>query len=52
MFLCARWYPAEMSMEERNLVRKLDAMVLEYCCLAFIKFIGVALSNAHVFRND
>ncbi|KAK9447737.1 major facilitator superfamily domain-containing protein [Limtongia smithiae] len=44
------WYPAEMSMEERNLVRKIDTLVLGYCCLAFFtKYLDVsALSNAYV----
>ncbi|KAK9465376.1 major facilitator superfamily domain-containing protein [Lipomyces arxii] len=44
------WYPLGMSMEERNLVRKIDATVLTYCCLAFFtKYLDVsALSNAYV----
>lgn len=44
------WYPATMSMEERNLVRKIDALVLGYCCLAFFtKYLDVsALTNAYV----
>ncbi|KAK9483977.1 major facilitator superfamily domain-containing protein [Lipomyces starkeyi] len=44
------WYPADMSMEERNLVRKIDAMVLGYCCLAFFtKYLDIsALNYAYV----
>ncbi|KAK9238495.1 major facilitator superfamily domain-containing protein [Lipomyces kononenkoae] len=44
------WYPPEMSMEERNLVRKIDIMVLGYCCLAFFtKYLDIsALSNAYI----
>ncbi|KAK9245762.1 major facilitator superfamily domain-containing protein [Lipomyces tetrasporus] len=43
------WYPADMSMEERNLVRKIDVFVLGYCCFAFFtKYLDVsALSNAY-----
>ncbi|KAK9462395.1 major facilitator superfamily domain-containing protein [Lipomyces oligophaga] len=44
------WYPPEMSLEERDLIRKIDFFVLGYCCLAFFtKYLDVsALNNAYV----
>ncbi|KAK9471852.1 major facilitator superfamily domain-containing protein [Dipodascopsis tothii] len=48
------WYPKEMPMEERNLVRKIDSLVLTYACLAFFtKYLDVsALTNAYVSGMD
>ncbi|KAK9455019.1 major facilitator superfamily domain-containing protein [Dipodascopsis uninucleata] len=44
------WYTPDMSMEERNLVRKIDLFVLGYCCLAFFtKYLDVsALTYAYL----
>ncbi|KAL4959825.1 major facilitator superfamily domain-containing protein [Aspergillus stella-maris] len=45
-----RWFPKGMSKEERQLVRKLDLLVLPYACLSFfVKYLDVsALTNAYV----
>ncbi len=37
------WYPKGMSREERDLVRKIDLLVLVYACLAFFtKYLDVS----------
>ncbi|KAL4903327.1 hypothetical protein BDW74DRAFT_168891 [Aspergillus multicolor] len=45
-----RWFPKGMSREERQLVRRLDLLVLPYACLSFfVKYLDVsALTNAYV----
>lgn len=38
-----QWYPKGMPVEERNLVRKLDLLVLSYACLSFFaKYLDVS----------
>lgn len=37
------WYPKNMPLEERHLVRKLDILVLTYACLSFFtKYLDVS----------
>jgi hypothetical protein len=45
-----RWYPADMSREERTLLSKIDGLVLCYACLAFFtKYLDVsALSEPYL----
>lgn len=45
-----RWYPKDMSSNEKRLVLKLDLMILVYGCLCFFtKYLSQAsLTNAYV----